>query len=122
MRALGGPTDLSEILDILGGVWRQLAAQRVRTILTLLGLIVGVGTLVTLSSAIAGLGDYMQRGMQQASGDDVVSVSRRWTEDSLQRSAPPLSAFDEKAIATDPDLAGSQTLIRYNNRVPWGVR
>lgn len=113
---------MREVLETLAGVWRQLVSQRVRTLLTLLGLIVGVGTLVTLSSAVAGLGAYMQRGMQQASGDDVVSVSRRWDENSIQRSAPPLSAFDRRAIATDPDLAGSQTLIRYSKRVPWGVR
>lgn len=100
-----------------------LRAHRVRTFLTLLGIILGVGTLVALSSAIESSGRYMERGMQQASGEDIVSISsRHWGRDDLDRKAPPLSRFDSRALDEAPRLGDSLVLNRYSMRVPWGER
>ncbi len=100
-----------------------LRAHKVRTVLTLLGIILGVGTLVALSSAIESSGKYMERGMQQASGEDVVSISSHWWGgDNENRKAPPLNRYDSRALDTAPRLGDSLVLNRYSMRVPWGER
>lgn len=109
-------------LDELKSVLATLAAQRFRAFLTLLGIILGVGTLVVLSSALEGLGKYMERGMQQAAGEDVVNVSRRWWEDETGKAGVPLNRFDSRALGRAETLEGAQVLNQYSMRVPWGER
>ena len=100
-----------------------LRAHKVRTVLTLLGIILGVGTLVALSSALESSGKYMERGLQQASGEDVVSISSHWWGgDNENRKAPPLNRYDSRALDTAPRLGDSLVLNRYSMRVPWGER
>lgn len=109
-------------LDEIRAVFATLQAQRFRAFLTLLGIILGVGTLVVLSSAIEGLGKYMERSMQQASGEDVVSVSRRWWDDESGKAGVPLNRFDSRALETAGTLQGAQVLNQFSMRVPWGER
>lgn len=109
-------------LDEIKSVLATLAAQRFRAFLTLLGIILGVGTLVVLSSAIEGLGKYMERGMQQAAGEDVINVSRRWWEDETGKAGIPLNRFDSRALSTAGTLEGAQVLNQFSMRVPWGDR
>lgn len=108
--------------DELLGVLMTLNTQRLRAVLTLLGIILGVGTLVVLSSALASSGKYMQRGMQQASGEDVITLSKRWQDEHSHKTAFSLNRFDSRALAEDPALSGSQVLNLYSMRVPWGDR
>ncbi|HEY9857809.1 MAG TPA: ABC transporter permease [Stenomitos sp.] len=109
-------------LDELRSVLATLKAQRARAFLTLLGIILGVGTLVVLSSAIEGLGKYMERSMQQAAGEDVINVSRRWWEDETGKAGVPLNRFDSRALESAETLAGAQVLNQFSMRVPWGER
>lgn len=111
-------TFLEEIRSVLA----TLRAQRFRAFLTLLGIILGVGTLVVLSSAIEGLGKYMERGMQQAAGEDVINVSRRWWAEDTGKVGAPLDRFDSRALETAGTLEGAQVLNQYSMRVPWGDR
>ncbi|MBM3275851.1 MAG: ABC transporter permease, partial [Candidatus Sericytochromatia bacterium] len=84
-----------------------LNAHRARAILTLSGIILGVATLVALSSAVSSAGLYMERTMQDASGENVVSVSRRWGNDEGEKRAPPLNKFDSRALAQAKSLEGA---------------
>ncbi len=103
-------------------VMETLRAQRARAMLTLLGIILGVGTLVALSSAISSAGLYMERTMQQASGEDIVSLTRRWWGEDNEKPAPRLNKFDSAALRRAPTLEGSMVLNRYTTRVHWGER
>lgn len=107
-----------ELRSVLGA----LNAQRFRAFLTLLGIILGVGTLVVLSSLVQGAGKYMQHAMQQATGENVVTVSRRWWEEETHKQGAPLDQFDSRALASAPRLEGARVLNQYSMRVPWGER
>lgn len=109
-------------LDQLKSILATLNAQRVRTVLTLLGIILGVGTLVLLSSVIEGLGKYMESGLRAASGEDIVTISRRWRDDESGKTAQPLDRFDSRALRSAPSLEGSRVLNTYTQRVPYGSR
>ncbi len=106
----------------LRSILATLNAQRVRTLLTLLGIILGVGTLVLLSSAIEGLGKYMERGLRTATGEDIITVSRRWRDEKTDKTAQPLDRFDSRALKTAPALEGSRVLNTYTQRLPYGTR
>lgn len=103
-------------------VLRNLLSQKFRAFLTLLGIILGVSTLIVLSSAVEGSGKFMARRMQQASGEDIISLSKRWRDEGSGKAGIPLSRFDSRALANAPKLEGAQVLNRYSMRVPWGDR
>lgn len=107
---------LEELLDVLS----SLNAQRFRAALTLLGVILGVGTLVFLSSLLAGSQAYLQHGIQQANGEDIISISPRGWDDRDQKTGPALDRFDTRALATDPALAKAGVLTRLSRRVQAG--
>ncbi len=109
-------------VDQLAGILATLNAQRVRTVLTLLGIILGVGTLVLLSSVIESLGKYMERGLRTATGEDIITISRRWKDESTGKTGHPIDRFDSRALQTAPSLGGSQVLNTYTQRVPYGNR
>lgn len=96
--------------------------QKFRAFLTLLGIILGVGALVFSSSLIAGMGKFMEHKLQQATGEDVITVSKRWWEEASVKGAPSLSHFDSRALRRSPTLEGSTVLNRYSMRVPYGTR
>ena len=108
--------------ELWGTVWSSLATQRIRALLTLLGVILGVGTLVVLSSAVEGMGIYMRRSLTEASGEDVISVSRKWFDEDTGKKAPPLNRFDARALETSPRLAGARVLHQYSTRAEFGDR
>jgi putative ABC transport system permease protein len=103
-------------------VLESLNAHRARAVLTLFGIILGVATLVALSSAVSSAGLYMERTMQDASGENIVSVSRRWGRDDGEKRAPPLNKFDSRALAQARSLDGAMVMNRYTMRVPYGER
>lgn len=111
-------TFLEELRTVLG----TLRTQRMRAFLTLFGIILGVGTLVVLSSALEGSGKYMERRMQQATGEDIITVSKRWWDEGTGKKGRPLDRFDSRALARDDHLGGAMVLNRYAMRVPWGDR
>ena len=112
--------DLTRYLEELRETLTSLGAQRVRAFLTLLGIILGVGTLVFLSSLVAGAETFLKYGVQTASGTDLVSVTPRWDPETDEMRE--IDRFDAKAVglATAPD--GAQVLARYVRKVPWGDR
>jgi putative ABC transport system permease protein len=110
------------LYDQLISILATLNAQRVRTLLTLLGIILGVGTLVFLASTLEGLGKYMENGLRTATGEDIITVSRRWKDEKSGKTAQPLDRFDSRALRIAPSLEGSRVLNTYTQRVPYGTR
>lgn len=110
------------LVEQLKTIVSTLNAQRVRTLLTLLGIILGVGTLVFLASTLLGLGHYMQHGLRAATGEDIITVSRRWRDEKTGKTAQPLDRFDSRALGSAPSLGGATVLNTYTQRVPYGTR
>lgn len=103
-------------------ILEALLRHRFRSLLTLLGIILGVGTLVALSSTVRSAEHYLARSLQQASGEDVFSLSRKWHEDPGSVAAPPLSRLDARALRGTKRLEGTTVLGRHVKRVRWGER
>ncbi|MBM3260005.1 MAG: ABC transporter permease [Candidatus Sericytochromatia bacterium] len=103
-------------------VLEAIVRHRFRSLLTLLGIILGVGTLVALSSTVRSAEHYLARSLQQASGEDVFSLSRKWQEDPGTAAAPPLSRLDARALRATERLSGTTVLGRHVKRVRWGER
>lgn len=110
------------VADQLRSIFETLAAQKVRTLLTLLGIILGVGTLVFLASTLQGLGHFMENGLRAATGEDIITVSRRWRDERTGKTAQPLDRFDSRALRTAPSLEGAWVLNTYTQRFPYGTR
>ncbi|HEY9897796.1 MAG TPA: ABC transporter permease [Pantanalinema sp.] len=109
-------------LDELKSVLSTLSAHRLRAFLTLLGIILGVGTLVLLSSVVEGAGKFMERRMMEASGDDVITLSKRWGDERSGKTTNALDRFDARALSSAPHLSGAQVLSLSSMTVSWGSR
>ena len=97
-------------------VWRALLANKTRSFLTLLGVIIGVGTIVLLSSVVGGGLAAIGRTVQQANGEDMIKVYvRRWTAEGQQD--PPLTARDMGAVAGAAGLDHATVLPQLDARL-----
>lgn len=107
-------------LEELRETLADLGAQRVRAFLTLLGIILGVGTLVFLSSLVAGAEAFLKHGVQRASGSDLVSVVPEWDPDADQMRV--IDRHDARALARATAPEGAIVLGRYVKAVNFGDR
>ena len=96
-------------------VWRALLANKLRSFLTLLGVIMGVGTIVLLSSLVAGGLASIKRTVDSASGDDVLEV---WVDTWAAKGTPPrkLDTADMRSLAGASGLAGTSVVPQLNDR------
>ena len=96
-------------------VWRALLANKLRSFLTLLGVIMGVGTIVLLSSLVAGGLASIKRTVDSASGDDVLEV---WVDTWAAKGTPPrkLSSADMRSLSTASGLEGTSVVPQLNDR------
>ncbi|MEB3195710.1 MAG: ABC transporter permease [Candidatus Sericytochromatia bacterium] len=95
--------------DLWSTVWRALRINPQRSALTLLGVIMGVGTLVVLSSAMAGGLVAIKHSIDDASGDDVVTVTVRW-RDPQGRAVPRLTLANWATLAAAAPLRQALTV------------
>lgn len=102
--------------ELLFSVLRALVANWLRSTLTLLGIIIGVGTLVALSSVMAGGLTAIARTVDTASGNDVVRIGiDRWNP--LSKDDPPLTLKDREALARSRALMGGEALAQLRAKV-----
>lgn len=96
-------------------VWRALWTNKMRSLLTLLGVMMGVGTIVLLSSLIAGGLASITRTVETASGEDVITVSvDRW--DPKGWTAPRLKPSDMQALSRAAGLEKATVLPQLDAR------
>lgn len=85
----------ADLLRSLGGVF----AHRLRAALTLLGIVIGTGSIVLLASLIKGGESYLTETSQDITSHDVVQTSKKKTpSDQIGRTSRPLSRGDADAI------------------------
>lgn len=96
-------------------VWRALLANKLRSFLTLLGVIMGVGTIVLLSSLVAGGLASIKRTVDSASGDDVLEV---WVDTWGAKGTPPrkLNAADMRSLSGASGLSDTSVVPQLNDR------
>jgi putative ABC transport system permease protein len=100
-------------------------AHRVRAVLTLVGVVIGTGSIVLLASLLRGGEEYLVHTNQEASGDDVVEAHRgERPPEQRDRTSPGLSRADADAVRRTPALEGAlvaaesafDTYARYDGR------
>jgi putative ABC transport system permease protein len=98
-------------VDIVGMAFDTLRANKLRAALTILGVVIGVTSIVAMTSLIRGFGDEMRRLIREM-GSDTVYVQKfgfasfasgRSFIDLLQR--PNLTEEDAKALSRAPSVA-----------------
>jgi putative ABC transport system permease protein len=95
-----------DLLRSLGGAF----AHRLRAALTLLGVVIGTGSIVLLASLLHGGEHTLVEASQDASDEDVIEVHRDDPPSAKrQRTTRPLSRADAAAVARDASLGGAMT-------------
>jgi putative ABC transport system permease protein len=110
------------LLRSLGGVF----AHRLRAALTILGIVIGTGSIVLLASLITGGEGYLVETSQGITDDDVVKAAQKPPPpQQMGRTSRPLSRADATAIAASSEggiVAGEssrETQIHYREEKKW---
>ena len=105
--------------DQLRAVRHTFSTNRVRSALTLLGIIIGAGSIVMLAGLLRGGEEALMRSSQRANEADLIQV--RGDEppaDQLKRPRRELNKNDEEAVGASPALPGVK-VGSENNRETW---
>jgi putative ABC transport system permease protein len=119
---------VAEIREGLGISWNALRANKLRSVLATLGIVIGVLTVTLMGAAINGLNQAFIRNVS-ALGADVFYVSRyKWFNDSYEdwldtRKRPQISLAEAEALARQLTLADAvapadddEDSVKYKNR------
>jgi putative ABC transport system permease protein len=119
---------VAEIHEGLGISWNALRANKLRSVLATLGIVIGVLTVTLMGAAINGLNQAFIRNVS-ALGADVFYVSRyKWFNDSYEdwldtRKRPQISLAEAEALARQLTLADAvapadddEDSVKYKNR------
>ncbi len=109
-----------DVTNALGLAWSSIRAHKLRSFLTLLGIIIGVASVIIVGSAIDGLGVYAEQSTAKAFGSDAFMVSQVATANSRReffnkmRYNKPLHLEDERYLRAEN---GDSTLYSpYRNK------
>src|SRR5512137_1185284 len=119
---------LTELREGLGISWSAIRANKLRSILTTLGIVIGIVTVTLMGTAIEGLNRAFLKNISFL-GADVLYVSRfNWLDDSEDgwvkvQKRRPITLAQAEALERQLSLAGAvapsadvQVPIRYKNR------
>ena len=67
---------MRELFNALGLAWDSIRAHKLRSFLTLLGVIIGVASVILVGSAIDGLGLYAQESTAKAFGSESFLIAQ----------------------------------------------
>ena len=111
------------IFEMLREAWRAMAANRLRTFLTMLGMMIGVGAVV-LMLAIGQGAQFVVQQTIATMGSNLFIVQAGWTSVSGARgaaaSAPTLTLDDVQAIARLSTVAAAAPLASANSQLVYG--
>jgi putative ABC transport system permease protein len=108
--------------EIFRTVWQGFQANRTRFLLTLVGVMIGCGSLVLLSGLLEGAKEALLLASQQAAEDDLVEVRASMTpEKDRRRTSRPLEQPDAALLEGSPLLGDAQlaTMRQAREKVSW---
>jgi putative ABC transport system permease protein len=113
------------IADQLRSVRHTFSTNRVRAALTLLGIMIGSGSIVMLAGLLRGGREALLRSSQRANGADLIQVRRdEPPADQIARTQRQLDRLDEEAVQHSPALSGvhAATEAWREGRALWSGR
>jgi putative ABC transport system permease protein len=112
------------IFELLREAWRAMGANRLRTFLTMLGMMIGVGAVVLMLAIGQGAQVLVQQTIATM-GSNLFIVQAGWTRISGARggaaSAPTLNVDDVKAISELPAVGAIAPIQPGNQQVVYGA-
>lgn len=107
-------------MEIVRDCLRHVQREPMRMLLTLLGIMIGSGSVVLLASTLRAATFALNHASQEATGDDITRVERRPAGPALMaRSAPGLSDRDARAMAEREGVAiehsSAAAMIHHQN-------
>ncbi len=88
------------MMDALRTAFDLFRTQKMRFMLTVSGIVVGVASLVVLASLLEVGQEILRKSSAEATGDDVITVSNDWQKIMNLSDAKLLTAADQEAIET----------------------
>ena len=111
LRGRGRLPLLADLPEILRSAWRVMRLNRLRTGLTLLGIIIGVASVIVMLAVGQGSQEKVLAEMQ-AFGLRTIYIFREWLSDTQQ--ARPLSMADVAAVQQVPNVEQASPVIDQN--------
>ena len=111
LRGRGRLPLLADLPEILRSAWRVMRLNRLRTGLTLLGIIIGVASVIVMLAAGQGSQEKVLAEMQTF-GLRTIYIFREWLSDTQQ--ARPLSMADVAAVQQVPNVEQASPVIDQN--------
>ena len=104
----------------LGEAWRALGANRLRTVLTMLGMIIGVSAVVLMLAIGEGAKQSVNRSMQSMGSNLFIVLSGSTSAGGLRSgmgTSPTVTLKDAEAIGKIPSIAASAPIYTGNAQV-----
>lgn len=111
LRGRGRPPLLADLPEILRSAWRVMRLNRLRTGLTLLGIIIGVASVIVMLAVGQGSQEKVLAEMQTF-GLRTIYIFREWLSDTQQARA--LSMADVAAVQQVPNVERASPVIDQN--------
>lgn len=111
LRGRGRLPLLADLPEILRSAWRVMRLNRLRTGLTLLGIIIGVASVIVMLAVGQGSQEKVLAEMQTF-GLSTIYIFREWLSDTQQ--ARPLSMADVAAVQQVPNVEQASPVIDQN--------
>jgi putative ABC transport system permease protein len=108
----------------LGEAWRALGANRLRTALTMLGMIIGVAAVVLMLAVGEGATQSVNRSVTSMGSNLFIVVSGSTSAGGARAgmgSSPTLTLKDAEAIGKIPSVAGAAPDFRGNTQIIFGA-
>lgn len=97
--------------DLLLGAWRTLRAQRARAVLTLLGVVIGTGSIVMLAGLLRGAETALLGMNQGLSSSDILRFRKEEPPpNQAHKTQRVLSRLDGQALGASSALSGAEVL------------
>ncbi|MEG3136151.1 ATP-binding cassette domain-containing protein [Rouxiella sp. T17] len=107
------------IFDVLISAWRTLSAHRLRSSLTLLGIVIGIVSVVTLNAAGEGAKQYVMKTLSSLGGNVITLYAGKGLGDDDTAGVRSLRERDLTLLAAQPWIRTLSPQVNLNLRVRW---
>lgn len=107
------------IFDVITSAWRTLNAHRLRSCLTLLGIVIGIVSVVTLNAAGEGARQYVMKTLSSLGGNVITLYPGKGLGDDDTAGVRSLRTRDLTLLATQPWIRTLSPQVNLNLRVRW---
>ncbi|MCX8957245.1 ABC transporter permease [Erwinia psidii] len=110
---------LQDLSGLMRGAWRSLSARRLRSALTLLGIMIGIISVVSLNAAGEGTRRYVLDNMKSLGGNIITLYPGAGPGDDRAGSLHSLTPRELSVLAAQPAVSALSPTLSLNLRLRW---